>query len=68
MMKDKNETHFFITLPVKCVIRNKSAGKQPSSSSFLQFDNSVTINVLCSHWQASCLMNDKVQKFQKEKA
>jgi hypothetical protein len=50
MTKDKKETHFFITLPVKCVIRNKSAGKQPSSCSFLQFDNSVTINDLRSHW------------------
>jgi hypothetical protein len=71
MKTDKNEAHFFITLPLKCVITNTSETKvQESNVSVARFCSLTiqSVSVIYTESLASCLVNDEVQGFQKEKA
>jgi len=70
-MTDKNDTHFFITLPVIHVSTNTSETKvQESNLPVVPFCSLTIQSVSLTYAEslASCLVNDEVQGFQMEKA
>jgi len=69
-MTDKNETHFFITLPVKHVITNTSKTKvQEINLPVIPFCSLTIQSVSLTYGEslASCRVNDELQGLQKEK-